>query len=165
MVFLHRLDDLLAMAERTAIVLLLTTLLGLALFQVILRAMLSSGLFWADALIRHMILWLGFLGASLAAYEQRHLGIDLLVRILPAKAQPWLLLLSHLTAVLVCMLLTQAAWAFVQSEMNAGTRLIFGLPIWIGQTIMPFGFLSLTLRFAIRFLTTCLELVRGQSVL
>lgn len=152
------------MAERTAVVLLLTTLLSLALLQVILRNVLSSGLFWADALIRHMILWLGFLGASLATYEQRHLGIDLLVRTLPAKVQPWIVLFCHLMALLVCTLLTHAAWTFVQSEINASSRLTFGLPTWLGQTIMPVGFLSLTLRFTIRCLTTCLQLVRGQSV-
>ena len=163
MAFLHRLNDLLALAERTLVVLLLSALLGLALLQVTLRNVLSSGLFGADALIRHMVLWLGFLGASLAAYEQRHLGIDLLTRTLPAKAQSWIMLLCHLIAMLVCMLLTSAAWTFVQSERQAGTLLTVGLPTWLGQTIMPIGFLSLTLRFTIRFLTTCLQLMRGQS--
>ena len=82
---LHWLDHWLASFERAGVVLLLTGLLGLGLLQVIERNVLASGLFWADELMQHMVLWLGFLGASLATREHRHLSIDVLSHFLPAR--------------------------------------------------------------------------------
>lgn len=155
--FLRRLDRWLAGLERAAVVLLFTALLGLGLLQVVWRNLLASGMFWADELLQHMVLWLGFLGASLATREQRHLNIDLLTRLLPARWQPRLVLLVDLTACLICVLLTQAAWTFVRSEMTAGTILTFGVPVWLAQSIIPLGFFIIALRFALHFLETLLQ--------
>ena len=40
---------------------------------------------WADSFLRKATLWLAFLGASLATYHGRHIGIDILVRIAPPR--------------------------------------------------------------------------------
>ena len=159
---LHRLDGWLAVVERTAVVLLLGGLLGLGLLQILLRNLFASGLFWADALLRHMVLWLGLLGAALATRERRHLSIDALARLLPAWCQPWSALLTDLTAMLICALLSRSAWTLVQYERAAGTVLAFGVATWLAQSIIPLGFLVMTLRFALQGLTTLRTLVRGR---
>ena len=107
---LHWLDHWLASLERALVVLLLSGLLGLGLLQVIERNVLASGLFWADELLQHLVLWLGFLGASLATREQRHLSIDVLSHFLPTRWQLWLGLLINTVALVLCLLLVQAAW-------------------------------------------------------
>ena len=109
---LHWLDHWLASLERALVVLLLTGLLGLGLLQVIERNVLASGLFWAASCCRHLVLWLGFLGASLATREQRHLSIDVLSHFLPTRWQLWLGLLINTVALVLCMLLVQAAWGW-----------------------------------------------------
>ena len=81
---LHWLDHWLASLERALVVLLLSGLLGLGLLQVIERNVLASGLFWADELLQHLVLWLGF--GLLATREQRHLSIDVLSHFLPTPA-------------------------------------------------------------------------------
>jgi C4-dicarboxylate transporter DctQ subunit len=162
MAILHRLDDVLVVVERSAVVLLLTGLVGLGLLQIVLRNLLASGLFWADGLLRHMVLWLGFLGASLATRERRHLSIDVLMRVLPVRGQPWFTLLTELVAALICALLTRDALTLVQYEYTAGTVLAFGVATWLAQSIIPLGFLTMTLRFALRALATLLQIVRGQ---
>ena len=99
---LHWLDHWLASLERALVVLLLTGLLGLGLLQVIERNVLASGIFWADELLQHMVLWLGFLGASLATREHRHLSIDVLSHFLPTRWQLWLGLLVNTVALVLC---------------------------------------------------------------
>jgi TRAP-type C4-dicarboxylate transport system permease small subunit len=42
---------------------------------------------WADSLLRKGTLWLAFLGASLATYSQKHINIDILLRLAPPKAK------------------------------------------------------------------------------
>jgi TRAP-type C4-dicarboxylate transport system permease small subunit len=160
---LRQLDRWLARLEGAAVVLLLTGLLGLGLLQVILRNLLASGMFWADELLQHIVLWLGFLGASLATREQRHLNMDLLTRLSPARWQSWLSLLVDVAALLICALLTQAAWTFVRSENAAGTVLTFGVPAWLAQSIIPLGFGIISLRFALHFLETLLQVAQRKS--
>jgi C4-dicarboxylate transporter DctQ subunit len=159
----HWLDHWLASLERTLVVLLLTSLLGLGLLQVIERNVLASGLFWADELLQHIVLWLGFLGASLATREQRHLSIDMLSHLLPLRWQLWLGLLVNTTALVLCTLLVQAAWGLVRSEYTAGTVLTFGVPAWLAQSIIPLGFGAITLRFALRLVETLARLLQPKA--
>ena len=163
MAFVHWLDYGLASLERALVVLLLTGLLGLGLLQVIERNVLASGIFWADELLQHMVLWLGFLGASLATREHRHLSIDVLTHFLPRRWQLWLGLLVNTAALALCMLLVQAAWGLVRSEYTAGTVLTFGVPAWLAQSIVPLGFGAITLRFALRLLETLLHLGQHKA--
>jgi len=157
--WLHWLDHCLASFERALVVLLLTGLLGLGLLQVIERNVLASGIFWADELLQHIVLWLGFLGASLATREHRHLSIDFL----PVRWQLWLELLVNTVALGLCMLLVQAAWGLVRSEYTAGTMLTFGVPTWLAQSIIPLGFGAITLRFALRLVETLARLVQPEA--
>src|SRR5262245_1305479 len=71
--------------ERVFLVLSVATLVGLSFFQVVIRNLvnfgwdwaskLSSALIWAEPFLRHLVLVIAFLGASLAAREGRHLHI------------------------------------------------------------------------------------------
>ena len=161
--FLPWLDHWLASLERALVGLLLTGLLGLGLLQVIERNVLASGIFWADELLQHMVLWLGFLGASLATREHRHLSIDVLSHFLPTRWQLGLGLLVNTAALVLCTLLVQAAWGLVRSEYTAGTVLTFGVPAWLAQSILPLGFGAITLRFALRLVETLLRLVQPKA--
>jgi TRAP-type C4-dicarboxylate transport system permease small subunit len=152
MVVLHRLDNYLATVERAAVVVLLMALLGLGLLQLLLRNLFASGLFWADTLLRHLVLWLGLLGASLATHTRQHLSLDALVHVVPDRYRPWLAVLTHLTAAAVCLLLVQAAWRFVQNEYSAGTALVPGVATWLAVSIIPLELLVMSLRFALRAL-------------
>ena len=125
--------------------------------------MLASGLFWADELLQHMVLWLGFLGASLATRARRHLSIDVLSHVLPLSWQLWLGLLVNAVALGLCLLLVQAAWGLVRSEYTAGTVLTFGVPAWLAQSIIPLGFGAITLRFALRLAEILARLVQPEA--
>jgi TRAP-type C4-dicarboxylate transport system permease small subunit len=160
---LHRLDAMLAIVERTLIVLLLSGLIGLGFLQMLLRNFFASGLFWADELLRHAVVWLGILGASLATREQKHLSFDILARWLPPRGQRWCTVLTNLIAVLVCMLLYAAARRFVQDEHAAGTRLAFGVASWVVQYIFPLGFLTMALRFILHLYSAILQLTQRPS--
>ncbi len=160
MVFWQRVEQWIATLERSAIVVSFAALLGLGLLQILLRNVFASGLFGVDELLRHWVLWLGFLGASLATREQRHLRIDILSRVLPAPYQPWLDCGVNLFALVGCALLAQSAWAFVRGEFITGTTLTVGIAAWIAQGIIPLSFGLMTCRFAIHFINACIQLSR-----
>ena len=163
MLLLHRLDRLLTGVERCLVVLLLSGLLGLGFLQMLWRNLFASGWFWADELLRHVVVWLGVLGASLATHTHKHLSFDVLPQLLPPWCRPWLALLTNLIAALICLLLCQAAWRFIQDERAAGTMLAFGAATWVVQSIFPYGFLVMAWRFLLQTLDTLVQLTRRSS--
>ena len=48
-----------------------------------MRYFIKQGLPWVDLLLRQLVLWVPFLGASLATRENNHLSIDFLKHFLP----------------------------------------------------------------------------------
>lgn len=61
---------------------------------------------WADSTLRKGTMWLAFLGASLATYARKHIGIDILLRIAPARAKYTMRAASGILAGLITLGLT-----------------------------------------------------------
>lgn len=144
---LKQLDEWLAKTESGLLVFLLFLMVFLAFVQVLLRNFLDSGLLWTDLFLRQMVLWVGFLGASLAVRERRHISIDVLPQFLPDTYKPFIQMLVNISTGLITVFLTIASWKFVQLEMEFPTILFLGLPAWIFQIILPFSFAVISLRY------------------
>jgi len=56
---------------------------------------------WADSLLRKGTMWLAFLGASMATYHRKHINIDMLLRIAPARLKYAMLALGTVIASLL----------------------------------------------------------------
>lgn len=151
-------DEWLAKAESGFLVFLLFLMVFLAFGQVLLRNFLSSGLLWTDLFLRQLVLWVGFLGASLAVRDRRHISIDVLPQFIPATYRPLIQILVNLCAGLISVFLTVAAWKFVQLEMEFPTILFLDLPAWIFQTILPFSFAVISLRYFLHVLDDSINL-------
>ena len=84
---LHRRDKLegffrsVGRLEVGVITVLLIALVLLGCMQIVLRNFFHSGIIWADPLMRHLVLWLGCLGAALATTRVRHINIDVFSRL------------------------------------------------------------------------------------
>jgi len=159
---IKQLDEWLAKAESGFLVFLLFLMVFLAFGQVILRNFLNSGLLWTDLFLRQLVLWVGFLGASLAVRERRHISIDVLPQFIPASYKPLIQVLVNLSAGLISVFLTVAAWKFVQMEMEFSTTLFLDLPAWIFQTILPFSFGLISLRYFLHVLDDSIKLWKRQ---
>ena len=64
---------------------LVAGLLGLALYQIVLRNAFGGGIYWADPLLRVMVLWMALVGAMVATREGGHISIDVLNHYLGEK--------------------------------------------------------------------------------
>lgn len=172
--FLALADDILAKVEGWLVVLLLWVMIAATFLQVALRSLYTHAhLQWANALLGHMdwaeplarilVLWLTFLGASLLTRERRHIKIDLLEVMLPAAYYPFRgMLLAFLSACISAVLLA-ASLAFVKMEMAYGGHALSVVPVWICQTIIPFGFAVMTFRFSLRGLLEFVAIGRGRG--
>jgi TRAP-type C4-dicarboxylate transport system permease small subunit len=147
---IDRIDNAWATVERTLIVALLLAMLVLAVFQVLLRNAFNTGIEWADVTVRHLVLWVGLLGASIAAKENRHLSVDIASRIIPQK---WHHLVESVLSVVtagVCGLLCWAAALFSLFLYHEGTGTLVGFPALLAGGILPLAFAGVAMRFAVR---------------
>jgi len=136
--------------EEGVVVTMLLTMITLTCVQVGMRTFFSSGLDWADSLLRYLVLWSGLLGAAICTRQRQHINIDLASRLLPPKWLRWLGVVLNLFSTLVCAGLTWSGYLFVKSEMEfGGDATLLGLPHWQLTLIFPLVFALLTLRFLI----------------
>ncbi|NTW34688.1 MAG: TRAP transporter small permease [Syntrophobacteraceae bacterium] len=138
-----RLYDLL---ERWTIVLMMVLLVLFALYQIVLRNFFSTGIVWGDIFLRHVVLWIGFLGACRATAEDKHIHIDLSAMISTRWLRSLLGLLRVVFLSAVCTVLFYASWIFLGDEKSSGYFAFLDIPYWWLQAIFPLSFLVMTLR-------------------
>ena len=152
MKIINSINNILAKIETVILILILLTMISLAFLQVILRNFFSTSIFWGDTLLRHLVLWVAFIGASLATKEKRHINIDALSRLLSKTTKRITAILVDLFSASVCFFLMRAAITFIKSEKEAASTLFTEIPIWIFQIIIAIGFGLMMLRFVIHAL-------------
>jgi TRAP-type C4-dicarboxylate transport system permease small subunit len=136
----------------------------LAFLQVILRNFFSTSIFWGDVFLRHLVLWIGFIGASLATREGKHINIDVLTKILPEKGKQISHVIINLFAAIVSFFLMHAAINFIKMEADMGGNLFSGVPTWTAQLIIAIGFGIMMFRFFIRSIENIYALATGKEV-
>jgi TRAP-type C4-dicarboxylate transport system permease small subunit len=128
---------------------LLGTMIILACLQIVLRTFFASGLLWADALLRYLVLWCGLLGAVAATGQGKHIALDIAGNHIPKAIKPWLTLLSNLFCVITAAGLTWAACRFLVGEIEFGAAGPLSLPLWFWNVIFPLAFGLITLKHLI----------------
>ncbi len=126
---------------------------GVGLVAAIL-ALFPNGLVFGPAVALACMLWVGFLGASIATYEKRHLALEVADKIWPAPAQRWVQGVAGLLTAILCALLTaltaislsghHATWTI---NPLAGRLLPTEIPNWTVFMVLPYTFAVMSLRF------------------
>jgi TRAP-type C4-dicarboxylate transport system permease small subunit len=147
--FWEQLDETIGRLEKSLMVIFLGLMIVVAFAHIALRNFLGVGLSWSESLVRYLVLWVGFIGASLAAREGRHITIEVIQLRSAAGGRRYLAAVSRLCAAAVCAWMTWAAVKFVRDDAQIGTRTFLDLPTWILETIIPAAFAIMSLRFVL----------------
>ena len=150
MKILKTIDSIFNKIEGVILIVLLLVMLFMAFGQVVLRNISSGGFVWGDILLRHLVLWIGFLGAALATSGERHINIDILTRYLPGRLKGAVAALSSIFAAAVCFLLFRASLTFLEFEIANHNTVFDEIPSSYAEIIIPVGFGLLTFHFIIR---------------
>ena len=145
----RRLDAFGRLAENVALVTLLTAMMLLAVGQIVLREVFNTGFVWADEAIKLIVLWLAMVGSIAAARENRHIRIDLLSHLLPARAVAVTRIVVDLFAAIVSGVLAWHCWRYIQLEIEFEDTVLIDTPAWIAHVILPLAFALISYRFAI----------------
>ena len=156
------LDRWLARITGWLIIVFLSVMILMAFGQVVLRNFFHTGIEWGDVFLRHMVLWLGFLGATIATGEGRHLKIEFVNKLVAERYRKVANIIANLFAAVVCYFLMGAAIAFVRFEIESGSTLILDLPTTYFIIIIPIGYGIIAFRFIVRSLSWIAEIIKGD---
>ena len=135
--------------EDGILALLVLLLVGLAGAQIVLRDFFSTGISWADPLMRDLVLWTGVLGALAAVRDDKHIALDVLQRFLSRQVQKIARMITLGFSALVCAAMAWYSFGIVQLELGSTTP-SGQIPSWLPEAILPFAFGLMALRFALR---------------
>ena len=153
MKFLYFLDEKISRLEQILIATLLTMMILLAFSQIVLRNFFDTGIDWGDALVRYLVVWVGFIGAAIATKEGKHITIDVLSRWITGAGSSAIQAISHFSSAAVCGLLTWAGIKFIWFEAQMGGTAFFKLPTWVPELIIPVTFGLMTVRYTLRLVS------------
>jgi len=139
---LHRIEEAVSACALLAIVVL-------PLAEIAGRRLLGHGVPGSIDYVRHLTLWLTLLGAMAAARDGRHLCMTTTAWI-PSRWRHAAELAAVSVACTICGALAWTSLQLVLAERQSAMSLAGGVPIYVAQSILPFGFAVIGWRLAAR---------------
>lgn len=149
--------------EDGLLIFILTTMIVLAIFQIISRNLFAEGVVWIDPLLRLLVLWVGLAGAVVATRTDNHIRIDVFTKYLPMFIQPYIQRVVYLFTLTICLLIAWHAARFVYSEFEYGTMAFTGVPVWIAGSIIPVSFTLVAVRYLLFFFSPRARMIHEGS--
>jgi tripartite ATP-independent transporter DctM subunit len=118
--------------------------------EVLIRLVTGSGYLGTAGFAENLTLWVGYVGAILAARYDRHLRISHLSERLPRKLRNVAGGCIAATTTAVSGALCFAAIEFVRAELSNPSTVGSYVPIWCFELILPVSLAAITLRYIVR---------------
>ena len=141
---------LLHAAEDTFAALPLAAMVLLPLAEIVVRPILTGGIPGSIPFVQHLTLWVGFLGAALAARENKLIALATASFIPEGGARSATQAFAATVGAAVTGLLAWSAIDVVAIEMDVGGEIALGIPSWVFQLVLPAGFAVIAVRLAWR---------------
>ena len=145
--FFYAANSCLVTVEKILITLLLFSMVFISFGQVVARNLFSLGFMWVDQLLRLEVIWVAFLGASLASEFGKHLCIDVLSHTMSGRSQKFLFVSANFMVLIVCIFFFIAAVNYINILISSSTSLLLaGIPDWITKLVIPYFFMIAAFR-------------------
>lgn len=135
--------------EDGLLVVILSSMIIFAVYQIISRNLFGEGIVWIDPLLRTLVLWVGLSGAVVATRTDNHIRIDVFAKYFPPHILKHIQRIVYLFTISVCLLIAWHATRFVYSEYEYGTIAFSGIPAWVTASIIPVSFSLIAFRYAL----------------
>lgn len=131
--------------------LLLVGSVAINFVNIIGRYFFAVSLPWAEEAMLFLMVGCVFLGAGVVGWERRHIRMDVVVSLLPAKARRGLAVFADLVVIATSLALAVFAWPVVTMLAAFDERSdAANIPLVIPQSMLPLGFVLMAMLVAIR---------------
>lgn len=113
------------------------------------RYLFNTPIYWAEEVATSLFIWTVFVGSAYAYRNHSHLGVDILVKMLPGKAKNVTQFIVSIIEIAVLAMLTYVSAQYVQNSWNRVTDVLM-MPRWYFSIAVPIGF-GWSLLYAIIF--------------
>lgn len=133
-------------AENVVASLALAGIMVLPLTEIFSRRFLGAAVPGSGPLASNLTLWLGMLGAAIAARDGKLLTLATGEFLPKGRVEAVAHVISGAIAAMVATILALGSIALVQSDRTAGTEIALGIPVWMADLALPLGFGLIALR-------------------
>jgi C4-dicarboxylate transporter, DctM subunit len=127
----------------------LLAMVVLPLAEIVGRRLFGVGVPGSGPFVQHLTLWIGFLGAAIAAREGKLLALAT-GTFVPERWRKATTAFASSVAACMATILAMGAVQLVATERETGTIIAASVPAWVGQLALPIGFALIALRLAWR---------------
>ena len=139
--------------ETALLVSLLLVMIGVAVYQVLVRNLFGTGIVWGDELVRVSVLWVTMIGAASAAATDSHIRIDIVSRFASETMNRVANRITSAFTALVCGLLGWYSVRFIHWDYLDNTIGFGAVPAWVCELIIPVAAAVMALRYLVRAVT------------
>ena len=103
------------------------------------RYLFNTPIYWAEEVATSLFIWTVFVGSAYAYRNHSHLGVDILVKMLPGKAKKVTQFIVSIIEIAVLAMLTYVSAQYVKNSWNRVTDVLM-MPRWYFSIAVPIGF-------------------------
>ncbi|MBI3400870.1 MAG: TRAP transporter large permease subunit [Acidobacteria bacterium] len=140
----------LALVEDGIASLALLVMVLLPLAEIVFRRAVGRGIPASQPIVQHLTLWVGFLGAAIAAREGKLLALATGTFIPHGLWRRAADILASAFGACAAIVLASGGWQMAMAERAAGTNIGAGIQAWVAQLVLPFAFTAIALRIVWR---------------
>ena len=124
----------------------LVLMAAIPIAEAVIRPLWPTGIPGSGMWVSHLALWVGFLGAAVAARRGELLSLSAGPTMVPDAWKPRLASLAGAVGVVVSVTLAYASVVLIEAEWSGGRELALGVPVWAAEGVMPAGLLLIAWR-------------------
>jgi tripartite ATP-independent transporter DctM subunit len=128
----------------------LLVMVVLPLAEIVSRRVFARGIPGSGPIVQHLTLWVGFLGAAIAARDGKLLALatgTFIPRGTPRRSAD---VLAAGFGAMAASLLAWGGWQMTMIEREAGTNIGAGIQAWVAQIVLPITFALIAIRLVWR---------------
>lgn len=126
--------------ENALIIAALGAMMTLPVIEILLRNFFRTGISGSSTIVQHLTLIVGMLGGAVAAREGRLLALSPAQTLLKGKWKAAARIFANGFAAAICTFLSVASEGYVMALKPLRKILVYGIPVWVIQLILPVGF-------------------------
>jgi TRAP-type C4-dicarboxylate transport system permease small subunit len=119
-----------------------------ALFIYVTLNYFPDGYSWSKELSLIMLLWVGFLGASVCAHEGKHIQVGALKRVVPPSMSRYTDAIGYLLTAAFCLFMALLGWEYAKEALQLEGRFEqTNIPDWVATIAVPAAFAMTMIRY------------------
>jgi C4-dicarboxylate transporter DctM subunit len=141
----------------------LLAMVALPLLEIVVRRLFGVGVPASGPIVQHLTLWVGFLGAAIAARDGKLLALATGTLMRDGLARRVVGVIAAAVAAWVSVVLAWGGAQMVAAEREAQTTIGGGIPTWVAQIVLPAAFAIIAVRLVCRAGPTWIDRVAATS--